>query len=337
MDQRNGSPAGDPPAGRGTGFVSASPRTEALLRDAARFARFDVPVLIEGETGTGKELLARFVHEASPRREGPLVAVNSAAIPDGLFEAELFGHARGAFTGAHAARPGLLEAAHRGTLFLDEVADLSPKGQTLLLRAIQEREFRRVGEIRPRRSDFRVVAAAQRPLAGCVAGGAFRPDLFYRLQVVRLALPPLRERPEEIPALARALLARLARRYRLPAPRLAEAAVERLAAQDWPGNVRELESSLAAALLRRSAASCPGFRLEAQDFDAVLPASGAGESETLARLLARRRLRAARLAFERVLVLRALERAAGNRARAARELGLTRQGLARVLRRVRTG
>ncbi len=318
-------------------FVAASEPTKRLLAEAARIARFDVPVLIEGETGAGKELLARFVHRHSRRRDRPLVAVNSAALPESLLEAELFGHARGAFTDARTDRRGLLEAAGSGTLFLDEVGELSARGQTLLLRAIQEREFRRVGETRTRRSDFRLIAATQRPLAELAAAGAFRPDLLYRLQVIRLSLPPLRERPEEIPVLATTLLERLARRHRVARPGIDAGALERLISHDWPGNVRELESTLAAALLRRPGAA----QLEARDFDRILvrpqqPGAGADPPQ-LARLLALRRLGVARLAFERLLVLRALERAAGNRARAARDLGLTRQGLARVLRRVRIG
>ena len=330
-----------PPGSRSVapdGFIAASPATRALLAEAERVARFDVPVLIEGETGSGKELLARFLHDRSPRRKGPLVAVNSAAMPDSLLEAELFGHARGAFTGAHRERAGLVEAASGGTLFLDEVAELSPRGQSLLLRTIQEREFRRVGETRTRRSDFRLIAAAQRPLAELSAEGGFRKDLLYRLQVVRLRIPPLRERLDELPALARALLGRQAGRYRFPTPDLDPRALARLARHDWPGNVRELGSALAAALIRRPGAA----RLGAGAFDGLVPSAEAsspdpGDSDALARLLALRRLAVARRAFERLLVLRALERASGNRTRAARDLGITRQGLARVLRRVGIG
>lgn len=322
----------------GARFIVASAATRALLAEAERVARFDVPVLIEGETGSGKELLARFLHDRSPRRTGPLVAVNCAAIPDPLLESELFGHARGAFTGAHRERAGLVEAASGGTLFLDEVADLSPRGQSLLLRAIQEREFRRVGETKTRRSDFRLLAAAQRPLAELAVACAFRTDLLYRLQVVRLRIPPLRERVGELPTLARALLARLAARHRLPAPELEPTAIERLSGHDWPGNVRELESALAAALVRRPGAA----RLGSEAFDGVVASPDGGspdlrDDDPLSRLLALRRLAVARRAFERLLVLSALERAAGNRSRAARELGITRQGLARVLRRVGIG
>jgi transcriptional regulator with PAS, ATPase and Fis domain len=304
----------------------------AVLDEAGRLARFDVPVLIEGETGSGKELLARYLHDRSSRRTRPLVAVNCGALPDGLLEAEFFGHARGAFTGAESARPGLLEAAHGGTLFLDEVGELSPHGQALLLRVLQQHEFRRVGEIRVRRSDFRLLAATHRPLADLAAGGRFRADLFYRLRVVRLHLPPLRERQTEIPELAAALLRRLARRHGLEPPRLSDDALEVLVRRDWPGNVRELESVLAGAFLRR-----PNARVIEAELVAEAHREAAGRSEVTAdpllSVLQIRRLAAARAAFERLVLLRAIRRAAGSRVRAARELGISRQSLWQKLRR----
>lgn len=304
----------------------------AVLDEARRLARFDVPVLIEGETGSGKELLARYLHDRSSRRTRPLVAVNCGALPDGLLEAEFFGHARGAFTGAESARPGLLEAADGGTLFLDEVGELSSHGQALLLRALQQREFRRVGEVRVRRSDFRLLAATHRPLADLAAAGRFRADLFYRLRVVRLHVPPLRERRTEIPELAASLLRRLSRRYGLELPRLSDDALEVLVRREWPGNVRELESVLAGAFLRR-----PNARV----IDAELMAEGQAEpgggsptaSDPLPSVLQIRRLAAARAAFERLMLLRALQRTAGSRARAARDLGISRQSLWQKLRR----
>lgn len=316
----------------GAELIAGSPAMRALLDEAGRIARFDVPVLIDGETGSGKELLARYVHDRSPRRGRPLVAVNCGALPDGLLEAEFFGHARGAFTGAEVARPGLLEAADGGTLFLDEVGELSPHGQSLLLRALQEREFRRVGEIRVRRSDFRLVAATHRPLAELAAAGTFRQDLFYRLRVVRLCLPPLRERRSEIPELATAVLTRLARRYGLPSPRLSEGAVAVLGRRDWPGNVRELESALAGALLRQPRAPV----IEPEMLEEQTPRAGRDSDSPPDPVLAAleiRRLAAARAAFERLVLLRALHRAAGSRIRAARELGISRQSLWQKLRR----
>lgn len=330
----------------------------ALLREAERVAPFDAPVLIEGETGSGKELLARFVHDRSARRGRPLVAVNCAAIPDELLEAEFFGHARGAFTGAAASRPGLVEAADGGSLFLDEVGELSPRAQSLLLRVLQEREYRRVGEVRLRRSDFRLIAATHRQLAERAAAGEFRSDLFYRLCVVRLALPPLRERRDELGAIGAALLARLARRFRVPPPRLSEAALAALADREWPGNIRELESALAGAILRNpgvrvieSAMVGPSGAAAARETPAGEVAAppaptepaperpgesspeSSPESSGLAPLIEMRRLAVAAAAFERLVLLHALRRTAGSRVRAARELGITRQGLWRKLRR----
>lgn len=315
-----------------TGFVAGSASMRALLEEADRLARFDVPVLIEGETGSGKELLARYLHDRSSRRTRALVAVNCGALPDELLEAEFFGHARGAFTGAESARPGLLEAADGGTLFLDEVGELSARGQTLLLRALQQREFRRVGEIRVRRSDFRLVAATHRPLANLAAAGGFRADLFYRLRVIRLRLPPLRDRRSEIPQLARVLLARLARRHGLETPRLSDDALEVLSRRDWPGNVRELESVLAGALLRRPEARVIGPEPVAGAAPRVC-GTAAEAPDPLPSLLEIRRLALARVAFERLVLLRALRRTAGHRARAARELGISRQSLWQKLRR----
>lgn len=331
-----GHPAGGHPAGGAAppgDLIAASPRMRALLRDAARTARFDVPVLIEGETGAGKELLARFLHRESPRRPRALVAVNCGAVPDDLLEAEFFGHARGAFTGAAEARAGLVEAADGGTLFLDEVGELSPRAQALLLRALQEREYRRVGETRVRRSDFRLISATHRALADRVAAGSFRADLFYRLAVARVRIPPLRERRDEFGEIAAALLARLSRRYRIPAPEISPEALFALAARPWPGNIRELESALAAAVLSRPGAS----RLEPEDFSAAPPPEAAptGESRPAAAAPAAdgRALAEALAAFERLFLLAALRRASGSRAAAARSLGITRQGLWRKLRR----
>ena len=314
------------------GLVAASGAMRALLEEAARVARFDVPVLIEGETGSGKELLARYVHDRSPRRDRPLVAVNCGALPDGLLEAEFFGHSRGAFTGAESARPGLFEAADGGTLFLDEVGELPPHGQATLLRVLQEREFRRVGETRVRRSDFRLIAATHRPLAELAAAQKFRRDLFYRLRVVRLRLPPLRERRSEIPELAAALLSRLARRHRLGPARLSADALEALVHRDWPGNVRELESVLAEALMRWPGARVIGPEMVAGGGRETSRPSPAAP-DPLHTVMEIRRLALARAAFERLVLLRALRRAAGSRVRAARELGISRQSLWQKLRR----
>jgi transcriptional regulator with PAS, ATPase and Fis domain len=215
-----------------------------LVDLARRVAKVDSTVLITGESGSGKERIARLVHEESTRSTGPYIAVNCGAITETLLESELFGHMRGAFTGATQDRPGLFEAADGGTLLLDEVGEVSPGMQVKLLRAIQEREVRRVGENRTRSVDVRILAATNRDLAGGVAGGAFRQDLYYRLKVVELRVPALRERAEDLLPLARALLSSAAERMKRPVPTLSRQAAEQLARFSWPGNVRELENAM---------------------------------------------------------------------------------------------
>jgi DNA-binding NtrC family response regulator len=236
------------------GLVARGPAMRQLVDLARRVAKVDSTVLITGESGSGKERVARLVHEESSRSAGPFIAVNCGAITETLLESELFGHVRGAFTGATQDRPGLFEAADGGTLLLDEVGEVSPAMQVKLLRAIQEREVRRVGENRTRRVDVRILAATNRDLAHGVAGGAFRQDLYYRLKVVELRVPALRERPEDLLPLARALLAGAAQRMKRPMPGLAREAAEQLARYAWPGNVRELENAMERAVaLARSA------------------------------------------------------------------------------------
>ncbi|MGH9336355.1 MAG: sigma-54 interaction domain-containing protein, partial [Vicinamibacteria bacterium] len=274
-------------------------------------------VLIGGESGTGKELIARLLHQKSSRSTRPFVAVNAAAIPDTLLEAELFGHSRGAFTGAQAPRKGLLEEADSGTLFLDEVADLSPRAQSVLLRALQEREYRRVGETSSRRSDFRLVTASHKDLEVEVGAGRFRHDLRFRLEVARIDLPPLRERSSDILPLARHYLSDRARRLGVSPPRLSPEAERALLSHDWPGNVRELENEITHALVR---------------------ARGAGEIgpehfSFARRMRSRGCLRGISAAFERGVLKEALATHGGNRTHAARALGISRQGLYRKLKR----
>jgi transcriptional regulator with PAS, ATPase and Fis domain len=299
-------------------LVAASASMKRVLEEASAVASFDgVPVLIGGESGTGKELVARFVHQSSPRSRKPFVALNGGALPDSLLEAELFGSARGAFTGAEQTRKGLLEEADGGTLFLDEVADLSPRAQTVLLRALQEREYRRLGEAAIRRSNFRLVTATHKSLDGEVAAGRFRADLLFRLDVARVEIPPLRERPDDIVPLARRVLARWTSRLDGTPIELSPAARRLLLTHPWPGNVRELENEITQAVVRAGA-------------------SGAILAEHLS--FVRRRppsagLRDASKAFERHLLQDALASAGGNRTRAARSLGLSRQGLYRKLKR----
>ena len=297
-----------------------------VRRQVRRAAAAPYPVLVLGESGTGKELIAKAIHAGSARRVRRFCAVNCAALSDDLFETELFGHARGSFTGAAADRPGLFEEADGGTLFLDEVGELSPRAQAKLLRAIQEGEIRRVGENHPRRVDTRIVAATNRPLADEVKAGRFRHDLLYRLDVVRITVPPLRERPEDVGPLAREFWREAMRRTGGQAE-LSSATLAALARYEWPGNVRELQNTLAAlAVHAPPRGRVPPSRLPAAIVGAGLHAGG--EPLTLAE--ARRR-------FEERLVRATLARAGGHRSDAASALGLSRQGLAKVITRLGIG
>ncbi len=236
------------------GVIAKSPSMRQVVDLARRVAKVDATVLITGESGSGKERIARLLHDESTRAAGPFIAINCGAITETLLEGELFGHARGAFTGATHDRPGLFEAANGGTLLLDEVGEVSPGMQVKLLRALQEREIRRVGENKSRKVDVRIVAATNRDLALGVVDGNFRQDLYYRLKVVELHVPPLRERRDDILPLARVLLADAALRMKRKISGLAPAAADRLLRYEWPGNVRELENAMerAAALARAS-------------------------------------------------------------------------------------
>ena len=242
------------------GIVAKSGPMAQLVDLASRVAKVDSTVLITGESGSGKERVARLVHEESTRSTGPFVAVNCGAITETLLESELFGHARGAFTGATQARPGLFESANCGTLLLDEVGEVSPGMQVKLLRALQEREIRRVGENKNRKVDVRVVAATNRDLAHGVAGGSFRQDLYYRLKVVELHVPPLRERRDDILPLGRVLLADAALRMKRQITGLSPEAADQLLRYEWPGNVRELENAM-----ERAVALARGGRVELED------------------------------------------------------------------------
>lgn len=304
-------------------ILGQSPAIAAMRQAIARAAGTGFPILIEGESGTGKELAARALHRLGARRDRPFCAVNCAALNDDLLEAELFGYSRGAFTGAVAPRAGLFEEAHGGTLFLDEVGELTPRAQAKLLRALQEREVRRLGENHARTVDVRVIAATNRSLVDAVANGAFREDLLFRLAVIRLRTPPLRDRAEDVTLLVRRLWQQMApdggRHLVLGADALAA-----LARHRWPGNVRELQNAIAALVV---AAPSRG-RLGARHVEQVLYAGGSPAVEV------GQSLEAARLAFERRVIASALARHAGRRVAVARELGLTRQGLAKAMRRV---
>ena len=235
------------------GIIGRSPAMQALFRGIERVAPHDVSVLIQGESGTGKELIARAVHRLSRRRERPLQTVNAGAFSRELLLSELFGHERGAFTGAVTRTAGLLAAAHGGTLFLDEVAELPPEGQVALLRFLQEGELRAVGSRETRRVDVRVIAATHRDLPAMIAAGTFREDLYYRLRWMVLAVPPLRERPDDIPLLAEHFRAQLSHRFDLAISGFSARALACLVDGPWPGNVRELETVIAQALLLRGA------------------------------------------------------------------------------------
>ena len=242
------------------GIIAKSPAMRKVVDLARRVAKVDSTVLITGESGSGKERIARLVHDESTRAAGPFIAVNCGAITETLLESELFGHARGAFTGATQDRPGLFEAANNGTLLLDEVGEVSPGMQVKLLRALQEREIRRVGENKSRHIDVRVVAATNRDLALRVASGDFRQDLYYRLKVVELHVPSLRERRDDALPLARVLLAEAALRMKRKIAGLAPAAADQLLRYEWPGNVRELENAM-----ERAVALARGSRVELED------------------------------------------------------------------------
>jgi transcriptional regulator with PAS, ATPase and Fis domain len=278
-------------------------------------------VLIEGESGSGKELAAKAIHARSSRRDRRFSAINCAALVDDLVEAEFFGHARGAFTGANTERAGVFEDCGGGTLFMDEIAELSPRVQAKLLRVLQEGEVRRIGETIVRKVDVRIVAATNRPLAAEVAAGGFRADLWYRLDVIRITLPPLRDRIEDVPPLATHVWRTLAARTGSRAA-LSPAAIKALSGYDWPGNVRELQNVLASMLVSAPRAGLVG--------PSALPAH-------VARVAARERgasLADARRQFEERYVRAALARAGGRTTRAARELGLSRQGLTKLMSRL---
>jgi two-component system response regulator GlrR len=238
-------------------ILTRSPRMEQVLAEARMLAQSDASVLIHGDSGTGKELLARAIHAASPRGGAPLVAVNCGAIPENLMESELFGHVKGAFTGAVRDNPGLFVSAQRGTVFLDEIADLPLAMQVKLLRVLQEREVRAVGGARAQRIDVRVISASHRRLDDEVAAGRFREDLFYRLNVVGLHLPALAERREDIPVLAHHFMVTLAQRYGKAVSGYAPGALELLAAAPWPGNVRQLQNVVEKCVVLSTTAQVP--------------------------------------------------------------------------------
>ncbi len=321
-------------------LIGQAPAMRTLFRAIGRVAQAPLNVLVTGETGTGKELVARALHRESPRAERPFVALNTAAIPAELLESELFGHEAGAFTGAARRHIGRFEQAHGGTLFLDEIGDMPAALQTRLLRVLAEGEFFRVGGRELIRVDVRIVAATHQPLQALVDDGRFRADLLHRLDVVRLELPPLRERREDIPALAEAFMAAAARRLGVKPKQFGKAALQRLQQHDWPGNVRELEN-----LCWRLAAMAPGERIGVADLGDGLRVSVGSEGWEQALLAwATRELAGeggdlhgrARERFDRILMEAALAASEGHRGQAAEKLGLGRNTLTRKLGASRT-
>ncbi|WP_246793071.1 sigma-54-dependent transcriptional regulator [Burkholderia perseverans] len=304
-------------------LLGISEAMRGVQKRLGRAAAADSTVLITGETGTGKEMAARVLHRASARADGPFVAVNCAAIPDALLESELFGHDKGAFTGAHAPRQGRIAQAHGGTLFLDEIGDMPVAMQAKLLRVLQERQVTPLGAARPVAVDVRVVAATHRDLQERVAAGAFRQDLLYRLDVIPLHIPPLRERVADILPLAEHFLAALAPASR---KRLSVEAQRLLVNFPWPGNVRELANAI-----ERAGALAPGALLTRDDFAFLLDSAAETADEaadaTMPGQFAELPLNEALAQLERALIIRALAASHGNRAEAARRLGISRQSL----------
>jgi DNA-binding NtrC family response regulator len=306
-------------------IIGESPAIRAVQTEVQRVASTDATVLLEGESGTGKELFARAIHELSPRRQRPFVAINCAAIPETLLESELFGHERGSFTGAMARRLGKFELSDGGTIFLDEIAELSPTMQGKLLRVLQERSFHRVGGTIPIQVDVRIIAASNRPLDKMVAQGLFREDLYYRVRVFPIWLPPLRERPEDVDPLVDWFLGHLPQELGKKDIRIAPSARERLHAYEWPGNVRELKNCLERAIILADAGVIEEHCLRlAPEMPETLPER---RGETMDEV----RERGARTA-ERLWLARALERAKGDRTAAASELGLSQRRFETKLR-----
>jgi transcriptional regulator with PAS, ATPase and Fis domain len=295
--------------------IGQSPEWTNVLRKATQVAATETTALVLGESGTGKEVVARFVHRASPRKDGPFVAINCAAMPEQLLESELFGYERGAFTGAQQSKAGQIELAANGVLFLDEISEMSLAAQAKFLRVLQEREFQRLGGTRPIKANVRVIAATNRDLRKAVERGTFREDLYYRLQVFEIAIPPLRDRKSDVLPLADAFLQDIARSFGRPVAGLTADAKRALLEHSWPGNVRELRNAL-----ERAAILCEGGLIAAQHL--VLPTAphAIGETTDLNEV-------------ERQTIGHVMRETRGNKSRAAKRLGLTRTQLYGRLRK----
>ena len=325
----------------GSRLLGESPAMQEVFRTIGRLSRSDISVLITGETGSGKEVVAQVLHQHSPRARGPFVAINTAAIPAELLESELFGHEKGAFTGAHSRRVGRFEEAAGGTLFLDEIGDMPLPLQTRLLRVLAEGDYYRVGGRDMLRADARVIAATHQDLEQKVRTGEFREDLFHRLNVIHIALPPLRDRTEDIALLARRFLAQVAAELGLEVKRLRPETISLLEGYSWPGNVRQLLN-----LCRQLCVMAPGDQIFPEDLPAEMLGPDAADADESAwaeslRLWARRELAAggtdlfgrAQEELERVLIDCALDQTGGQRLKAAELLGLGRNTLTRKLQK----
>ncbi len=332
--------AAEPPKGNGyPALIGQAPRMQEVFRAIGRLAKSSMTVLVTGESGTGKELVARALHETSPRSGGPFIALNTSAIPSELLETELFGHERGAFTGAESRRSGRFEQADGGTLFLDEIGDMSPALQTRLLRVLAEGEFYRVGGQTPITVDVRVVTATHHDLRARVSEGAFREDLFHRLNVMHIETPPLRNRREDVPLLLKHYLRVAAGELEVSPKTLTTSAEQALREFDWPGNVRQLVN-----ICRRLTVTAPGREIQIEDLPEEFGGSASRpDSDDWSRSLgawASRQLQSGRKdlvsdaqpEFERVLIKVALARSRGHRQKAAAMLGWGRNTLTRKIR-----
>lgn len=308
-----------------SGIIGRDTALASVLRTAARIASTNASVLILGENGTGKELIAQAIHRNSPRRDGPFVMVNLGGISRSLFESEMFGHAKGAFTGAVADRKGRFELADKGTIFLDEIGDLDAGSQVKLLRVLQEHTFERLGDSTPRQSDFRLIAATNADLQAMVADGRFREDLFYRINLIVLRLPPLRERLDDIGPLASHFAAKAASAMGLKAPEIAPDAIAWLRSLPWPGNIRQLRN-----LVERTVLLTPSARLHADDFRTTAAMAGETQQSDSKDTPASP---ASLDDSERHTIEAAMRTAKGNVTHAASILGVTRQTLYRKLKK----
>jgi two-component system, NtrC family, response regulator AtoC len=301
-------------------LITESPLMRAAIEQARRVARSKAAVLVEGESGTGKELIARLIHQTSPRATAPFIRVNCAALSDGVVESELFGHEKGAFTGADQEHAGRFERAHRGTLLLDEIGEMPLKLQAKLLRVLEQEEFERVGGDRLFKVDVRIVATTNRNLERECSQGGFRRDLYYRLSGVELRLPPLRARPEDVPPLVRHFLARFGSEGSVAVVDIAPRGLELLQACSWPGNVRQLRN-----VIHRSCILATGKRIRAEDLPSLHEVSGTPSvptGQTLAEI-------------ERHVILQTLREVGGNKTAAAQRLGVTARTLLNKLKRYR--